>query len=182
MTPEANRDQERSPEAGEAPERVAVGRINAPWGVRGHVKVTPLTNNPERLAEGERVYVAGEPREIRDVRRPRGYPVIRFEGIDTPEAADRLRGALLEIDEADLPPLPEDEYYVHDLVGLAVVTTRGEQVGTLEDVLETGSNDVYVVKRPGRKDALIPAIQGVLIEVDLDAGVVTIEAVPGLLD
>lgn len=163
-------------------ERVAVGRINAPWGVRGHVKVTPFTRNPERLAVGSRVLVAGEPRTIRDVKSPRGYPVILFEGISGTDAADRLRGALIEIEEADLPALPEDEYYVHDLVGLRVLTAAGEELGTLEDVLETGSNDVYVVRRPGQKDLLVPAIDGVLLEVDLEAGTVTIEVVPGLLD
>ena len=78
--------------------------------------------------------------------------------------------------------LPEDVYYVHDLVGLRVVTSTGDEIGTLEDVLETGSNDVYVVRRPGQKDVLVPAIDGVLLEVDLEGGVVTIEAVPGLLD
>lgn len=162
--------------------RVAVGRINAPWGVRGHVKVTALTSNPERLAVGSRVFVAGELREIRDVKRPRGFPCIQFEGITSTEAANRLRGALIEIDEADLPELPEDVYYVHDLVGLRVVTSAGEEIGTLEDVLETGSNDVYVVKRAGKKDVLVPAIDGVLLDVDLEGGQMTIEAVPGLLD
>src|SRR5690606_30746369 len=164
----------------EESERVAVGRINAPWGVRGHVKVTPFTRNPERLTVGSRVLVAGEPRTIRDVKSPRGYPVILFEGISGTDAADRLRGALIEIEEADLPALREDEYYVHDLVGLRVLTAAGEELGTLEDVLETGSNDVYVVRRPGQKDLLVPAIDGVLLEVDLEAGTVTIEVVPGL--
>ncbi|MGE3960619.1 MAG: ribosome maturation factor RimM [Dehalococcoidia bacterium] len=172
-----------NPPAGdERPDRVAVGRINAPWGVRGHVKVTALTSNPERLVEGSRVYVAGEPRTIRDVKHPRGFPCIQFEGVTTPEAAERLRGALIEIDEADLPPLGEDEYYVHDLVGLRVVTSAGEEIGTLDDVLETGSNDVYLVKRSGQKDVLVPAIDGVVLEVNLEAGTVTIEVVPGLID
>jgi len=116
------------------------------------------------------------------VKSPRGFPCIQFEGITSTEAANRLRGALIEIDEADLPELGEDEYYVHDLIGLRVVTSAGEEIGTLEDVLETGSNDVYVVKRPGQKDVLVPAIDGVLLDVDLEGGVVTIEAVPGLLD
>ena len=163
-------------------ERVAVGLINAPWGVSGHVKVTPLTDNPARIAAGARVYVSGELRRIEEVRHPRGYPVVRFEGVTDADAAERLRDALIEIDEADLPALPDGEYYVHDLVGLHVVTAAGEAVGRLEEVLRTGSNDVYLVKRPGQKDVLIPAIDGVLLNVDLAAGTVTIEVVPGLLD
>ena len=166
----------------ESPDRVAVGRINAPWGVRGHVKVTPFTHNPERLTVGSRVYVAGELRKIRDVKSPRGFPVILFEGIAGTDAANRLRDTLIEIDEADLPPLPEGEYYIHDLIGLRVVATSGEELGTIEDVLETGANDVYVVKRPGQKDLLVPVIDDVVLGVDLEAGTATIEVVPGLLD
>ena len=165
-----------------APERVAVGVINAPWGVRGHVKVTPMTDNPDRLQQGARVYVDGLLRTIQDVRYPRGYPVVLFEGVSTPEDGDALRGALIEIDEDALPDLPEGEYYVHDLIGLEVVTTDGRELGRLGDVLRTGSNDVYVVRKRGERDVLVPALDGVVLDVDLEARRMTIEPVPGLLD
>jgi len=165
----------------DAPDRVAVGRINSPWGVRGHVKVTPFTDNPERLTVGSRFYVAGELRRIRDIKSPRGFPVILFEGISGTDAAERLRDTLIEIDEADLPALAEGEHYVHDLIGLRVVTTDGTELGMIAEVLETGSNDVYLVRRPGEKDLLVPAIDGVVLDVDLAAGTTTIEVVPGLL-
>lgn len=168
-------------DAGGSAERVAVGRINAPWGVRGHLKVTPLTDNPERLAKGAEVYVAGEPRRIVDVRYPRGFPVVLFEGV-TPEAAEKLRGALVEIDESALLPLPEGEYYIHDLIGLTAMTPEGEPLGTVDDVLRTGSNDVYVVKRPGKPDLLVPVLEGIVGDVDLAAGTVEVTPVPGLLD
>jgi 16S rRNA processing protein RimM len=177
----ASAEPDASP-APEHPERVAVGRINSPWGVRGHVKVTPFTDNPERLAVGSRVYVDGTLRAIREVKSPRGFPCVLFEGVTGTEAAERLRNTLIEIDEADLPALPEGEYYVHDLVGLRVVTSDGTEFGEIVEVLETGSNDVYVVRRPGEKDLLVPAIDGVLLEVNIDAGTATIEVVPGLLD
>jgi len=174
--------QETLPTAPEHPERVAVGRINSPWGVRGHVKVTPFTDNPERLTVGSRVYVNGELRQIRDIKSPRGFPCVLFEGVSGTEGAELLRNTLIEIDEADLPALPEGEYYVHDLIGLRVITSAGEEFGTIAEVLETGSNDVYVVRRPGQKDLLVPAIDGVLLEVNIEAGTATIEVVPGLLD
>ena len=97
-------------------------------------------------------------------------------------AAEALRGTLVEIDEAALPPLEEGEYYLHDLLGLAVVTTGGERLGTLADVLTTGANDVYVLRREGKPDALIPAIPDVIRSVDLDARTMTIEPMPGLID
>lgn len=164
------------------PGRVAVGRINAPWGVRGHVKVTPLTSNPERLTPGATVLVLGERVRILDVRFPRGYPIVLFEGYEGRGAAEELRDTLIEIDEAELPELPAGEYYVHDLIGLEVVTTGGEVVGRVEDVIETGANDVYLVKRPGARDVLVPAIESVVMEVDVGGGRMVVEAVPGLLD
>jgi len=159
-----------------------VGRINGVWGLRGHVKVTPLTSNAERLVEGATLYVRDEPRRILDVVTPQGYPCIRFEGFPDRTAAETLRGALIEIDEADLPPLPEGEYYLHDLEGLEVVTAEGERIGRLKEVLTTGANDVYVIAREAQPDALIPAIADVVLAVDLDARRMTIEPMPGLLD
>ncbi len=165
-----------------SPGRIAVGRINGIWGLKGHVKVTPLSSNPERLTEGAVVFVLGRLTKILEVVSPQGYPIVRFQGYPDRTAAERLRDTLIEIDETDLPPLPEGEYYVDDLVGLDVVTTEGEPVGQLTEVLGTGANDVYVVARPGKRDALIPAIDGVLISVDLAEHRMVIDAVPGLLE
>jgi len=166
---------------GEPAGRVAVGHINAPFGVRGHVKVTPLTSNPERLKVGATFYVQDVARRVTDIKYPRGYPAILFEGVRDRDDAEALRGAVLEIDETELLDLPEDEYYVDDLVGLNVVTTEGQALGTVVEVLVTGSNDVYLVRRPGAKDILIPALKDVVLDVDFEANTMRIEAVPGLL-
>lgn len=165
-----------------APGRVAVGRINGAWGLRGHVKVTPLSTNPDRLTAGSVVLVEGRPTKILEVVSPQGFPMIRFQGYPDRTAAERLRGTLIEINEADLPPLPDDEYYVDDLIGLDVVTTEGEPIGRITEVLATGANDVYVVARPGLRDVLIPAINDVVRSVDLGARRMVIEVMPGLLD
>jgi len=161
---------------------VAVGRINAAWGIKGHVKVTPYGTNPARFRTGATVLVNGEPRRILDVATPKGFPCVLFEGYEDRTAAESLAGVEIEIEETDLPPLPEGEYYVSDLVGLEVATVDGEQVGTLEDVLRTGGNDVYLVRRPDGREALIPAIADVVQRVDLEARRVVIEPLPGLLD
>jgi 16S rRNA processing protein RimM len=164
------------------PDRIAVGRINATWGLRGHVKVTPFTSNPTRFTVGAMLYVNGEARRVMDVNTSQGYPIVQFDGYTDANAAATLRDTLIEIDEAALPALPEGEYYLHDLVGLEVVTREGEPIGTLVEVLTTGANDVYVVRRPSKANALIPAIPDVILSVDLAAKRMTIEAMPGLLD
>ena len=165
-----------------SPGRIAVGRINGVWGLKGHVKVFPLSTNPERLKAGSVVIVKDRPTTILEVVEPQGYPIVLFQGYTSRTAAERLRDTLIEIDEADLPSLADDEFYVDDLVGLEVVTTEDVPVGRLTEVLTTGANDVYVVARPGQRDVLVPAIGDVVISVDLDAGRMVIDAVPGLLD
>ena len=167
--------------AGPGAGRVAVGRINATWGLRGHVKVTPLTSNPDRIRPGAVLLVRGEPRAILDVASPRGYPCVMFEGCEDATSAAALRGALIEIEEADLPELPAGEFYVHDLLGLTVVGADGDVLGELAEVVRTGANDVYVVRREGARDALIPAIPDVVLDIDLGARRMRIEILPGLL-
>lgn len=162
--------------------KVAVGEINGVWGVRGHVKVTPLTSNPDRFAAGVTLLLRGIPRKVLDVQFPRGYPVVLFRGFEDRNAAEELVGELIEIPESELPPLPEGEYYTHDLVGLAVETRDGTPIGTLVEVLRTGSNDVYLVRREGERDVLVPAIADVIVEVDLEGQRMVIDPLPGLLE
>ena len=159
-----------------------MGLINSTWGLKGHVKVTPLTSNEQRLIAGAELIVGGQPREVLEVVSPQGYPIVRFRGYNDRTAAETLRGDLIEIEASDLPALPEGEYYVDDLRGLTVVTTEGVKVGTLADVLTTGANDVYLVTRHDERDALIPAIAEVVLSVDLEAGRMVIDPLPGLLD
>ena len=161
--------------------RITVGRINQTWGLKGHVKVTPFTSNPERLTTGAQLYVAGKLTRVLESVSPQGYPIMQFAGYTTREAAEQLRDELIEIDEASLPELPVDEYYVDDLKGLTVVSSTGDEIGKLVEVLTTGANDVYVVRRDGQKDVLVPAIADILLEVDLEARRMTIEVIPGLL-
>ena len=165
-----------------APRRIAVGRINGPWGLQGHVKVTPLTSNPQRLQPGSELIVDGERRHVLDVASPKGYPCVLFDGYHNRNGAETLKGALIEIEEDELPELAPDQYYVHQLIGLQVVTTDGDHLGSLEDVLRPGANDVYLVKRRKAKDILIPAIADVIVRVDLEAGEMLIDALPGLLE
>ena len=161
---------------------MAVGRINAAWGIKGHVKVTPYGANPDRFQPGTTVLVNGAQTRILDVATPKGFPCVLFEGYEDRTAAESLAGVELEVEETALPPLPEGEYYIDDLVGLEVVTTAGEPVGTLSEVLRTGANDVYLVRRPAGSDALIPAIADVVQRVDLETKRVVIEPLPGLFE
>ena len=170
-----------SPDAGRAPppDRLAVGRILAPWGLRGQVKVENLSHVPSRFTVGNRFFIGPREYACREARRQGRTLVVKLQGVDTLEQAEDLRGALREIPPAEAPAPPEGAYYQHQVIGLQVRTTDGQVLGRVEDILETGSNDVYVVHGP-EGEKLIPAIPDVVVSVDIGAGSITIQPLPGL--
>ncbi|MBI4337129.1 MAG: 16S rRNA processing protein RimM [Chloroflexi bacterium] len=158
---------------------VVVGRVLKPWGMRGALRVAVLTDFPQRFAQGSRFYIRGVVYECHWVRRERSTVILKLVGVDTQEQAEALRGQELEIPDSSLMPLPLGTYYVFQLVGLEVYTTQGEALGRVVEVLQTGSNDVYVVRGQG-SDLLIPATQEVVKEVDLLGQRMVVELLPGL--
>jgi len=165
---------------GDTPGYVAVGRVLAPWSLRGDVKVQPLTDFPERFAAGGHVCAAGVSYVIERCRWQRGHVFLKLAGIDSVTAAEALRDRLLEVPEDDLRPLGEGEYYHFQILGLEVRTTGGEVLGRVEQIISTGSNDVFVVRGP-RGEVLIPAVDDVVKSVDPAAGRIEVEVVEGLL-
>ena len=158
---------------------LAVGRVLAPFGVHGEIKVEPLAP-PQTFDTGRSVTLGAERREIESSRRHKGAVLLKLAGIDTPEDIAGYRNEYLQVPEADLAALAEGEYYRYELIGLRVVSTEGEELGEIAEVLERPANDVFVVRGP-KGEALIPAVEEIVREVDVEGGVVTIEVVPGLL-
>jgi len=161
-------------------EFVAVGRIAAPWGVKGEVEVEVLTDFPERFAPGGELFIGGQALTVEGRKWHRGRAILKLNTIDSVEHSQGLRGRLLEIPQSQLHPLPPDEYYQFQLLGIEVWTAEGEFLGRISQILPTGSNDVYVVPVTGG-EVLIPAIEDVVKSVDLEAGRLTIEVVKGLI-
>jgi 16S rRNA processing protein RimM len=159
---------------------VAVARVLGAWGVRGEVSVEPMAA-PGVLVARLEVVVRDNPTTVERVGRAGGKVRLKLAGIDQREQAAELRGEWVLAREDTLPPLPEGEYYRFQLLGLLVITTDGREVGVIEDVFSTPENDVYVV-RGGAREALIPAVDDVVLDIDLPEGVVTIDAIPGLLE
>jgi 16S rRNA processing protein RimM len=159
---------------------VAVGRILGPWGLRGDLRVEPLTDFPERFEPGCSLYVEGVAYVIERCRWHKGKVHIKLSGIDSVAAAEALRQRFLEVPEKDLKPLSEGEYYQFQILGLEVRTTEGEPLGKVTQILSTGSNDVFVVRGEGG-ELLIPALDDVIKAIDLDEGRMEVELVEGLL-
>lgn len=159
----------------------AVGLVAGPLGLRGELKVEVLTDFPQRLKPGALVFLAGAPYRIERSRASGQRVILKLSGIETRDQAEALRGLYLEVPESALTPLPEGQFYQHQIIGLEVRTTGGMALGHVAEILRTGSNDVYVARREG-KELLIPAIADVVKEIDVAAGRMTIVAIPGLLE
>jgi len=176
MVPKQNKNEQ---------EWATIGKVVALFGVHGELKVRLLTDIPNRFAELDAVYASTDHKRysIEGVRPYKGEMVVlKLEGIDTANAAETLRNVDLQIPLSDLAKLPPDSYYQHDILGLSVSTLAGQSLGTIVDILVTGSNDVYVVKTESGRQVLIPAIKQVIKQIDLLRHTMHIDPLPGLLD
>ena len=161
------------------PGYIAIGLIRSTRGVRGELSIEQLTDFPERFQPGAAVWVDAAPYTVRRARPHRAALLLELEEIETREQAERLRGLLLEVPEAALSSLEEHRYYRFQIVGLEVEDTDGISLGRVEEVLETGADDVYIV-RNAEGDLLIPAIDTVVKLVDIAAGRMVVEPLAGL--
>ena len=166
----------------EGPRFLVIGEVLRPQGVRGEVKARVLTDFPERFRVLKRAYLGQtlRPVTVEGVRFHQGCVLLKFAGYDDRTAAESLRGALVQIPIEEAMLLEEDEYYLYQIVGLAVWTVQGEYLGQVREVLVTGSNDVYIVRGP-KGEILLPAIEEVIREVDLEAGRLTVMLLEGLV-
>ena len=166
----------KSPE----PEFITIGKIIAPWGIKGKLKVKVVTDFPQRFTPSSKIYINRQPMTINSTEWHKGKAIIKLNTIDSIEDAQRLRGQPVEIHHSQGYPLPEGQYYHFQLIGLEVWTTQGELLGTVTEILTAESNDNYVV-RGAKGELLIPAIEDVIKSIDLDKGCMVIEAIKGLL-
>ena len=164
-------------------EYLEAGKIVTTHGIRGEVKIMPYTDSPELLAEFDRLFMGKEHREV-NIERSRVFKntvIAKIEGVDTPEEAEKLRSKVLYMHRDDLE-LDDDTYFIQDLIGLEVRDADTDEVyGKIADVMQTGANDVYVIKGNDR-EYLVPAIADVVVSTDVDGGVMTIRPLDGLFD
>ncbi|NLY43803.1 MAG: 16S rRNA processing protein RimM [Clostridiaceae bacterium] len=169
--------------------QIEIGKIINTHGIRGEVKVLPLTDDPTRYEDLDWVYVKHEGRMekmyIKSVRYQKNNLIIKFDGIDSIDDAQKFRDKMLLIDREMAVPLPKDTYFICDLIGMEVRTHTGEILGNINDVFKTGSNDVYVVRNTEGvrvRDILVPAIKDVIVEVNIDDNYMIIKPLEGLID
>lgn len=163
-----------------------IGVITRPHGVLGEMKVYPVTDDIKRF-KGMKEILMGPPEgrkgglsteKIEGVRFQKNMVLLKLSGIDSPEDARKLSQYQLYVKREDAIPLYENEYFVKDLIGLDVISDKGEKLGVLSDVINTAANDVYVVK--GEREILIPAVKEYVLSIDLSKGEMTVLFVEGM--
>ena len=166
-------------------EWATIGKIVAPFGIRGELKVFSLSDVPDRFVSLKAVYVGPEYTSytIKSVRPYKGdMLLLKFSGVDDANTAETLRNRDLYIPTSELATLPPDSYYQHDILGLQVYLLDDREIGTITDIWSTGGSDVYVIKNSDGQEILIPAIKEVIKQIDLIRHVMYIDPMKGLLD
>jgi 16S rRNA processing protein RimM len=164
---------------------VAIGFIAAMFGIRGEVKVQPLTDFPERFLQTATVYIGDEliERRVLGARLHQRIVILRLEGVETANNAEALRNKKLYIPASELIALPPDHYYLHDLVGLHVVHVDGTPLGVVRDVIQSAGNDLLVIQSAQTgKEVLLPTVKEFVKAVDVAGGVIKVEPIPGFFD
>ncbi|MCL4239205.1 MAG: 16S rRNA processing protein RimM [Anaerolineae bacterium] len=170
------------------PPFLLLGQVLRPHGIRGELRVEVLTAYPERIGPGQRVYLGPSPTDVSaarlytivQARQHQKYLILQLAGIGDRNAAELLREQYVMVAFEDAVPLEDGEYYLFQVIGLEVVTTEGEVLGSIQEVLETGANDVFVVRGP-RGEVLLPVIDECVQHIDFDAGRITVRLLEDLL-
>lgn len=166
---------------------ITVGKIVNTHGHKGMVRVLPLTDFPERFQREQVLLVKlGETSRQLSIEHSfahKKFIIIQFREINSMNAAEELKGAMIQVDRDDLYPLPEGTFYVFQILGLEVFDQEGSLLGVVKDVLVTGANDVYVIERDtGGRPLLVPALKNVVLEIDLEHSRMVVCLPEGLVD
>lgn len=159
-----------------AKQYLEAGEIVNTHGIRGEVKINPWADGPEFLVDFDTFYLNGTTYEVESARVHKSVVLCKLRGVDTVEAAQKLRGTVVCIDRDEVE-LEEDAVFIADLIGLPVLAD-GVEIGKVEDVLTMPGNDVYVVK--GQRSYMIPAVKEFLLDVNVDEGYVKVKLIEGM--
>ena len=166
------------------PVYLVVGFLRRAHGVHGEIILDVHTDFPERLRSGKKLFI-GEERKPMTLSGSRPHAkgmLLKFKEIETPEEAGQLRNQWVYVEATELPRLPEGKIYQHELFGFHVVDEGGNSLGVLVEIIETGANDVYVVRGESGKEILLPAIPSVILEADPTQRVMRVHLLEGLVD
>ncbi len=163
-------------------EILEIGKVVNTHGIRGELKIQPWCDDPEIFDELEYIYIGGEKYTITRSRFHKTCEIVAVEGINNINEAESLKNKIVTVEREMLGELPDGTYYIADILGLEVRCSDGQVLGVIDNVISTGSNDVYEVKRDGKKPLLLPVIDDVINEININEGYVSVTLIKGLAD
>ena len=162
-----------------SPATVYVGRVLRPIGLRGEVRIEISSDTPDRFVSGAVLCIDGNPYHVLDARQARQGLVLKLSNVNSLSEAEALRGKALYVRESQVPPMPDGSYYYYQILGMQVYTDRNTYLGEVTEIIQTGSNDVYVLTK-GERSVLVPAVDSVVLSVDIKARRMTVDLPEGL--
>lgn len=166
-------------------DNLEIGQIVNTFGIKGFVKVNPFVDDVSRFDDLKKVFVKNNKNvkelEVEEVKYHKNMILIKFKGLNKVEDVEQFRNSYLEVDRENAIKLKEGEYFIADLLGLDVITDENRPLGKLEDIFNTGSNDIYVVKTEDGKQLLLPAISEVIKEINLEENRIVVHLLEGLI-
>lgn len=161
---------------------LSVGFLRRPHGVKGEIVMDVHTDFPERMKSGRKLFIGEErqPVTLTSVRPHQSGLLVKFKGVETPEQAGKFRNQWVYVKKSDLPPLSEGQLYQFELLGFRVVDEDGNPLGELVEILETGANDVYVVRDDSGREILLPNIPSVILDLEPASRTMRVHLLEGL--
>ena len=154
-------------------EKIEIGKIINTFGIKGEIKVYPYNNLIDEVKE---LTISNKKYEIEKIRYQKNIAIIKLKGLDDISEVEKFKGTILEIDKAEAPELPENTFYVKDIIGLDVYTDEGKYLGKIDDVFNTGANDIYSIG-----EILLPATEEVIKQIDIENKKMIVHILKGLL-
>lgn len=162
-----------------------IGQIVNHFGIKGMVKVNPFTDDISKFEELKTILLEQNKKlteiQIEEVKYSKNQVLLKLKGIDTVEEAEKYRGCYLKIARKDAKKLPKDTYFIADLIGSTVYTEEGVLLGKVQDIYNSGASDIYVVKDDNGKQILLPAINEVIKDIDIEQEKITVHLIKGLI-
>lgn len=162
-----------------------IGQIVNHFGIKGMVKVNPFTDDISKFEELKTILLEQNKKlteiQIEEVKYSKNQVLLKLKGIDTVEEAEKYRGCYLKIARKDAKKLPKDTYFIADLIGTTVYTEEGVLLGKVQDIYNSGASDIYVVKDDNGKQILLPAINEVIKDIDIEQEKITVHLIKGLI-
>lgn len=163
-------------------EKINIGKIVNVVGLKGEVKVYNYSDSVDAYVDTPEVYVGDKLTKIEKVRVQKNMVVLKLEGINDRDAAEKARGKLIYITEEDLPELEEGEFYIRDLIGMAVYEENGQKIGEVSDVIQNSAQDIFEIETEENKKVLIPRVDEFVLDIDAESREIKVRLIEGLLD